>query len=141
MTNQFTKTKFWVYIFALYLVLGGIIISQINIILVSNLYVIGIFVILVILFIQIRKTDKVIAKDKKLKAKTEKNLKTLTRFFILKEIVFFILFVAYLLVLKFYNMDITFINIIVGGLALTIIYYILYKKGVLGFLDPKNMKK
>jgi hypothetical protein len=26
-------------------------------------------------------------------------------------------------------------------LALTIIYYILYKKGVLGFLDPKNMKK
>ncbi len=141
MKTQFEKTRFWMLFYVVYLFIVPIILSVVNVSILPTLWLIGLVITLIILFIQLSRTDKVIAQDKELKKKVSKTLSEYLKIFLGKELVLFILFIGYLLALRFFNIDLSIWRIVVGGIVITIFYYVIYRKGILGFLSPNKVGK
>ena len=141
MKSQFHRMRFWVLFFIVYIFVIPLILSWINVSLLGILWVVGLIIVIVGLFVNVRKADKVIAQDKKFKKEVSKTLGEYFKMFIGKELLLFVLFVGYLLALKFFDVDLTVLRIVLGGLVISIFYWLLYKKGILGFLSPEKMEK
>ena len=122
MWSQSNKIIFWALFLVLYISLVPLILSKIDIQILPILWVIGLIAVFIILFVQIRKVDKIIDKDKEFKKQVSKNLKEYLKIYTLTEMSVFLVFVAYLLVLKFFNIDISILQIIIG-VVITIFFF------------------
>ena len=138
--DQYSKTRFWVG-FMGYWAIGGIPLGAIFNFLIPYL-VGGFFILLIISIIQGHKFDKKLEKeDKELHKKFSKNVKEIIQFVFLWRLSVLLVYAIYLLVLKFLGIDITLLRIVVGFIVMTIIYWILHKKGLLGFASSEKKWK
>ena len=134
MKSQYEKTRFWVTFLGLWVV-GGVILGAI-IKEVIPYFIGGFFILLIVSMIHGIKFDKELAKeDKEAHKKFSKNLKEITKLSILWELGGLVIYTLYILILKLWGVDITAVKIVIGVIFSILFYWILQKKGLLGFAN------
>lgn len=121
-----------------YWAIGGIILGAIFNFLIPYL-VIGFFILLIISIVQGHKFDKKLAKeDKEAHKKFSKNIKETAKYIILWRVSGLATYVVYILILKFFGIDITAVRMLIGFVVMIFIYWILHKKELLGFASSEK---
>ena len=112
------------------LIAGALILPELDNSTVSNIWVAATFIFVIFIFTQVRKVDKIAAKDKKVKRDVSKTFVSPMKYYIIGTILIILIYVITILIEKAYSMHLIVLRIVLWGLVIIGVSWTLWKKRI-----------